>query len=242
MAHQERKTESSRHGGALPLAVTAALFVVLRLFAVSGYDWHTAFAVLHTMDVDDSVSIVVGTLMADSFAAAAYLTLLTPIALLWMRMGLQTARRLRTQATAERLSARSGLRSGALLLFSLVATLGAYVWTFHAWWLPLIALAATVLLFALAYGTKAGGRLQRVALWTGRRLGMLITVGWLIAAATVKTPWVPLEHVELRGGVQLRGYVLRAEPGFLKLLTEREREFRILSDNDVTSRREISGH
>ncbi|WP_267243034.1 hypothetical protein [Streptomyces sp. PR69] len=145
-------------------------------------------------------------------------------------------------AAAEGRSRRPDPLSGALLLLSALVAVSAHVWTFHAWWLPLIAVAVGVLLFAIGYGTKAGGRLQRLALGTGRRLGLLIAAGWLIAAATVTTPWVPLERVELRGGETLRGYVMQAEPGFLKLLTEQHRELRILTDQEVTSRKEISGH
>ncbi|MFV8132220.1 hypothetical protein [Streptomyces syringium] len=241
MAHDE--TDSGGHHNGLPLTIAAVLFLVLRLFAVSGYDWHTAFAVLHTMDVDDSISIVMGTLMADPLAAALYLALLTPIAVLWLWMSLHEARQPDAGATAKsRRPARPGLKSGILLLLGALVPLSAYIWSFHAWWLLLTALAVGIALFAIGYGTKTDGRLQLLALGAGRRLGLLILVGWLVAAATVKTPWVPLERIDLRNGAHLRGYVLQAEPGFLKLLTEHHREFRILTDQEVTSREEIQGH
>nr|AFJ68083.1 hypothetical protein [Streptomyces nobilis] len=239
MAHDE--TQSSGHGNGLPLTIAAILFLVLRLFAVSGYDWHTAFAVLHTMDVDDSVSIVMGTLMADPLAAAVYLALLTPLAVLWLWLSLREARQLDAGDPAQGRPTRPGPKSGILLLLGALVPLGAYVWSFHAWWLPLTALAVGIVLFAIGRGTKADGRLQQLARWTGRRLGMLILVGWLLAAATVRTPWVPLERIDLRDGAHLRGYVLQAEPGFLKLLTEHRRDFRILTDQEVGSREEIQG-
>ncbi|MGI5531271.1 hypothetical protein ACQEVX_28990 [Streptomyces syringium] len=241
MAHDG--TDSGGHHNGLPLTIAAVLFLVLRLFAVSGYDWHTAFAVLHTMDVDDSISIVMGTLMADPLAAALYLALLTPVAVLWLWMSLHEARQPDAGAAAEsRRPARPGLKSGILLLLGALVPLSAYIWSFHAWWLLLTALAVGIVLFAIGYGTKADGRLRLLARGAGRRLGLLILAGWLVAAATVKTPWVPLERIDLRDGDHLRGYVLQAEPGFLKLLTEHPREFRILTDQEVTSREEIQGH
>lgn len=44
----------------------------------------------------------------------------------------------------------------------------------------------------------------------------------------------------MRGGTQLRGFVMAAEPGFLKVLTEDDRKFLILTDQEVTSREEIA--
>ncbi|MFE9259183.1 hypothetical protein [Streptomyces sp. NPDC006879] len=234
------ETEKNGYGDGLPLAAAAVLFLVLRLFAVSGYDWHTAFAVLHTMDLGDSIGIVIGTLMADSLAAAAYLALLTPIALLWLHRSFSASPAPHTSADAHQAQPpRPGLRSGVLILLSALAALAAYVWTFHAWWLPLAALAVGGLIFALGAGAKAGGRRQRLTVWTGRRLGVLIVAAWLLAAATVRTPWVPLERLQLRDGARLTGYVLQTEPGFLKVLTEEEREFLILTDQEVASRQEI---
>jgi vanillate/3-O-methylgallate O-demethylase len=48
----------------------------------------------------------------------------------------------------------------------------------------------------------------------------------------------------LRGSFfsELRGFVMEAEPGFLKVLTEHEREFLILTDQDVRWREEIVEH
>lgn len=239
MAHEE--AGSGGHGKGLPLAIGAVLFLVLRLFAVSDYDWYTAFAVLHTVDVDDSIAVVMGTLMADPIAAAVYLALLTPLAVLWLPLSAPRSRRRTEEATA-RQPPRPSLGSGLLLLLGALVPLAAYVWSFRAWWVMAITVALGALLLALDRASKAGSRLRQLAQWTGRHLGRLIVAGWLLAAATVNTPWVPLERVDLHDEPPLRGYVLQAEPGFLKFLTENQREFRILTDQDVSSREEIQGH
>lgn len=44
-----------RTGSAAPLAAWAFAFLVLRIFAVSGYDWDTAFAVSVTIGLDDGL-------------------------------------------------------------------------------------------------------------------------------------------------------------------------------------------
>jgi hypothetical protein len=51
----------------------------------------------------------------------------------------------------------------------------------------------------------------------------------LLGAATISTPWVPLEWIAMRDGKEVQGYVLQAEPGFLKVLTEHERTLLILT-------------
>ncbi|NBE53234.1 hypothetical protein GUY60_17775 [Streptomyces sp. YC537] len=224
------------------MAGAAFLFLVLRLFAVAHYDWHTAFAVLHTIDLNDSVGIVLGTVMADSLATTVFFALLVPVAVLRLAVSVYAADQ---GAPGTRRGApphtRPDLVSAVLLLIALLAV-GVYVMTFHAWWLPPIVAAACALLLGFAYGVRAGGALRRAALWASHHLGTLLVLVLLVGAATVRTPWVPLERIELRGGPTLRGYVMQAEPGFLKVLTAKDREFLILADSAVASRAEITEH
>ncbi|MET9952489.1 hypothetical protein ABZ135_13215 [Streptomyces sp. NPDC006339] len=230
------------HGTGLTVTFAAFAFVVFRLFAVSGYDWHTAFAVLHTLDLDDTIGLVIGTVMADSLASIVLLTLLVPVAALRLTVGLRTARQARNRVLTEGQRRHGPDLTGALLLLIAVVAVVAYIGTFHSWWLLLLVLAAGGLVFGIGYGLRAGGRLKRGALWISRHLMALVGVAMLLGAATITTPWVPLERIELRGGTELRGFVMVAEPGFLKVLTEHEREFLILTDQDVTSREEIGAH
>ncbi|KKZ73544.1 hypothetical protein VO63_12425 [Streptomyces showdoensis] len=225
----------------MTLTSAAFLFLLLRLFAVAGYEWHTAFAVLHTVDLNDSLGIVLGTVMASSVISAVFIAALTPVALVSLlesRRGFEEAKR-REREGAEH---RAPDLTGTVLLTILLVMMVAYLWSFDAWWLPLIAAATTVVYFALAHGARAEGKRRRAALWAGRHLGVLLLVGLLVGAATSRTPWVPLEEIGLRDGAVLRGYVMQDEPGSLKVLTEKDRDFLILMDPDVASREELGLH
>lgn len=238
--------QESGNGAGLTMAGAAFLFLALRLFAVSHYDWHTAFAVLHTIDLNDGVGIVLGTVMADSLATTVFFALLVPVAVLRVAVSVRGADR-DAPGSPEAAPAqgaphgRPDLVGAALLLVALLAV-GVYVVTFHAWWLPPVVAAACALMLGFAYGLRAGGRLRRAALWSSHHLGVLIVLALLVGAATVRTPWVPLERIALRGGPTLHGYVMQAEPGFLKVLTASDREFLILTDTKVATRAEITRH
>jgi hypothetical protein len=61
---------ASTHAGSA-LTGAAILFVLLRLFAVAHYDWHVAFALLHTLELDDAPALSLGTFMANSHISSA---------------------------------------------------------------------------------------------------------------------------------------------------------------------------
>ncbi|MFK4066907.1 hypothetical protein [Streptomyces sp. NPDC029674] len=236
------KTEADGQGAGLTVTTAAFTFLLLRLFAVSGYDWHTAFAVLHTLDLDDTIGLVLGTVMADSFASVLFLALLLPVAVLRLVMEARALREARNRARAAGRRAERPDLAGAMLLLIAVVAVVAYIGTFHSWWVLLLMVGVCGVVLGIGYGVQAGGRLQRAAFWATRHLVALTGLAMLLGAATITTPWVPLERIELGGAKGLRGYVMQAEPGFLKVLTEKEREFLILTDDDVRSREEIAAH
>ncbi|WP_399921131.1 hypothetical protein [Streptomyces kanamyceticus] len=239
-SHETEKTDG--HGAGLAVTTAAFAFLLLRLFAVSGYDWHTAFAVLHTLDLDDTIGLVLGTVMADSFASVLFLTLLLPVAVLRLVMEARAMREARNRALVEGRPAERPDLAGAMLLLIAVVAVVAYVGTFHSWWVLLLMAAVGGLVLGIGYGVRAGGQLRRAAFWATRHLVALAGLAMLLGAATITTPWVPLERIEMRDGKDLRGYVMQAEPGFLKVLTEHGRHFHILTDQDVRSRKELVGH
>ncbi|MFF6773039.1 hypothetical protein ACFY8W_05680 [Streptomyces sp. NPDC012637] len=235
-------TETDGRGTGLTVTAAAFAFVVLRLFAVSAYDWHTAFAVLHTLDLDDTIGLVIGTVMADSLASVLILTLLLPIAALRLIEDLRAAREAGIRVPAEEQRPERSDMTGALLMLVAVVAVAAYVGTYASWWVLPLVFAVSALVLGIGYGVRAGGRLRRGALWASRHLLALVGLAMLLGAATITTPWVPLERIGLRGGAELRGYVMQAEPGFLKVLTDHDRDFLILADREVTSREEIAAH
>src|SRR5690349_17205437 len=70
------RSVSAKHTGSA-LTGAAVLFVLLRLLAVSHYDWHTAFALLHTLELDDAPGLFLGTFMADDRISTVLLMIVT---------------------------------------------------------------------------------------------------------------------------------------------------------------------
>lgn len=218
----EREREGTFPHTGLSLTGAAVLFLALRLFAVTGYDWHTAFAVAETLGIDDAATIVVGSLMAEPVAAGAAVALTAALAIVH-----QWRMRREGQAHLGRLA----------LLVAVVVFGAALVVSYGMWWVPACtALIAAVL--ALLLHLRRRDRWRRVAGWIVARTGAVVVLAILIMAATVRTPWVPLERIETDEGT-VYGYVLDTSPGFLKVLDEEHHRLEILVSTDVTSRVEL---
>ncbi len=200
----------------------AVLVVLLRILAIAGYDWDVAFAITHTVDLDDLPALMLGTLMGDHALAAAALGLLVPVvAFAWWRRA-----RHRPEA--------------AIAVLVLVAICLSLALTTDGWWvLPLLAAVTSALLLASrADVSRPAGRVLRLAV---ERVGLLSVVVLLVAAATSRTPWVPKERIETTSGV-LTGWVLATDPGFLKVLDADGRHLLILRAGEVRGREELGAH
>ena len=210
-----RNTRSST-GAAAHATAWAFVFLILRIFAVSGYDWATAFAVSTTLSLDSGVSLLFGSLMAGHLLTAVLLILVLPLLIAAYRWGPR------------------GHRPVVLLLTTVaLVTLVALTASFHSWWLPL---AATVVLgvFALARRLVLRRRLRRAAASVMARVAWVAGMAVLFVAAVVQTPWVPQERIETTHGT-LTGYVLSVDSGYLNILTD-DHKFVILISGEVLSR------
>ena len=79
-----------REGGAAPVAAWAFAFLVVRLFAISGYNWDTAFLVSTTLGLEDGLRILFGSFMTARLVVAPLLVTLLPLlmaAFLWSPKG-----------------------------------------------------------------------------------------------------------------------------------------------------------
>ncbi|QQQ77650.1 hypothetical protein IOD16_03815 [Saccharothrix sp. 6-C] len=208
-------TEKPHLGTALTGA--AVLFVLLRLLAVSHYDWHTAFALLHTLDLEDAPGLFLGTFMADASISSVLLVVMVPLTVFYA------------------VGRRS--RVAPLVVAVLVAFLVAHVLSYHRWWVPVGAVVLTVLLVFVERMRRLHAQMDFVL----RRFGYVVGGVALVVAAVVATPWVPLERIEVGDGA-VEAYVMETSPGFLKVLGARERGFRILRAEDVRSRVELADH
>jgi len=220
------KTESAKSHAGSTLTSAAVLFVLLRLLAVSHYDWHTAFALLHTLELDDAPGLFLGTFMADTRISSVLLIVLLPFTVLYL---------LATRADRSRVQL-----GGVLLLVVLAAMLISHVLTYHYWWVPAGAAALAVVLVLLERAHRHP-RLRGPITFLLKRSGVLVVATALVVAAVVATPWVPLERVATTSGTH-DYYVVETSPGFLKVLGAEHREFMILRDDEVVSRTELTDH
>lgn len=201
---------------AVPAAAWAFAFLILRVFAVSGYDWNTAFLVSTTLGIDDGLALIFGSFMAEHLAVAVLLVLVLPLLVgtyLW---------------------APDGRRAVVVLPMAIgLVLLVALTMSFRIWWVPVATLAIS--------GSLEMVRRMRAVRWLHkalsammRRVGLLTGMAVLFVAVLVQTPWVPREHIVTTDG-PIIGYVLSVDSGYLNVLTE-DQEFLILISSDVISR------
>lgn len=203
-------------GAAAPLAAWAFAFLVLRLFAASGYDWDTAFRVSTTLRIEDGLRILFGSFMAGRLFVAPLLVFVVPLLVgsyVWSPEGRHP----------------TVLLSAALALVTLMSL----TVSFTTWWLP-VATAAMLGAFWLVHRLPSEDRLPRALSAVLERAGWLVGVATLLIALVTQTPWVPLERIETRDGT-INAYVLSVDSGYLNVLTE-DHEFAILLTRNVRSR------
>ncbi|WP_149361064.1 hypothetical protein [Lolliginicoccus suaedae] len=196
------------------------LFLLLRLLAVCGYDWNVAFAVIHTVDLNEGFGILVGTLMGEPLFTGIGLALIAPLPLLRLLWPSDSVH-----------------RGSALVLIAVITTAYASLLaTYQQWWLLAITAAVTLLLLVL-HRAQQHGRLHRAGTLILHRAWLITGLLVLMLAAIVRTPWVPLEHITLTDRTE-DGYVMETSPGFLKILTADDRDFIIIPTDEVTAREE----
>ena len=199
--------------GAGQLAAWGFSFLLLRIFAVSGYDWDTAFLVSTTLGLDDGVVLLFGSLMANYLLTAVLLACLLPLLVAAAIWGDPRYRVVKTALAA----------LGLVLVASLTVS-------HRLWWLPVSTL---VLLgcFALVRRLPPANRVRRTLMSALARIGLMVGAATLLVAVFVQTPWLPQERIGTTQGT-ITGYVLSVDSGYLNVLTD-DQEFVILLSEDV---------
>ncbi|MCU4295587.1 hypothetical protein D3I60_00565 [Brevibacterium permense] len=201
-------------------AGVATLFLLLRLMAVADWNWGTASSIAETLDFSDALPIVLGTLFAEPTLTGILLAVLLPLAfieLIWPAVDLGRGRTL----------------SELLFPAALLAASVTWLLSFRSLWFVVGALGVGILVVLLRLLWREGvghdlvGRLLR-------RLGIASVVGFLVLAVFVDTPWMAHEEITVDGQTHT-GYVLTAEAGFIRVLTD-EREVLIISSSAITGR------
>lgn len=210
MGHREAKAAASEQAGgeasgATVVGVSAGvlvIFLLLRILAVSHWDWEVAARVLDSFDFGDSAGIIAGTFFSAPLLAAAVLAIVTPFVLLrvtWHR------HRHRVSMTA---AAMAVLCTALLISVALSEGL---------WWAPVLALALTTGLY-LAGRVDQDRRFRRAVHWLVARSWVIAVIGTLVLAVAVQVPWSSLETITLRDGTAIDAYVLQESPSGLHVL------------------------
>lgn len=198
--------------------VTLVLF--LRVFAVSGWNWEVAAAVIDSVNFDDAISIFLGTLFERPGITGALVAVLLPVAIsrdYWL-------------ARAHALRSRA---SNGFVVLGLAATTYVLVRTFHMWWVVWVTAAMTVVLIIASIVWRKGIA-HDIIVRVGKHMGFLLVLTLMYLSISVDTPWMSKERIDTDVSTYF-GYVLENNPGFLKVLTD-DHEVIILPDGDVLSR------
>lgn len=216
-AAEDRVQLPTRFAGAAASGATwGVAFLTLRIFAVSGYDWNTAFLVSTTLGLNDGFALIFGSLIAEHTLTAALLIGLLPLLFAGYLWGPREHRTVVLLLTA----------LGVVILVALTASFG-------IWWLPAGA-GAVFGVIALIHCLPPGRPLRHALAVAMARVGWVAGIGVLFLAALGQTPWVPREVIETTDGT-VTGYVLSVDSGFLNVLTV-DREFTIVISGTVLSR------
>lgn len=203
-------------GGAAHLAAWGFVFLVLRIFAVSGYDWDTAFLVSTTLGLDDGLALMFGSLMAGHLLTSIVLVIVVPLLI------------------AARLWGPPEHRPLLMLLTTVgLVTLLALTVSFRTWWL-FPAVGVVLALIAVTRRLLRESRLRDALIEALGRATWVAGAAALVVAAFVTTPWVPLEEIATTDGI-VTGHVLSVDSGYLNVLTD-EQDFVIILTADVRAR------
>lgn len=206
--------------GAGATAGVAALFLVLRLLAVSDWDWSTTAAVADTVDFSDVIPIVLGTLLAEPGLTGILLAVMLPVtvgALIW----------------PSRATGGNRTLTGMILPAVLVAATVTWMNTYRQWWLPVVAVLIGVVFVVLRLAVHHGIA-HDVSVTLTRRIGVVGVIGVLVMATVVSTPWMEHERFTTADGT-MTGYVLNVESGYVRVLTE-DRDVVILDSDEIRKR------
>ncbi len=203
------------------VASGAVLFILLRIMAVAHWDWNVAGLIADSMNFNDTIGVVLGTLFGRPMLMSIGVLMLTPLAgvdLIWQVK-------------------KNKQPPIGLLLFVpfLVASTVALSSTQRNWWLPagIVALFLVLLLLRIYWRTKAG----RQALLKLFRATWGLAAAWVfLFAVLIDTPWMGRERIQTTDQGVVDGYVLQVSPGFVRVLDHNPRKVRFILTGNIQSR------
>ncbi len=186
-------------------AAVVALFLFVRILAVSHWNWNVASDIADSFNFDDAISILFGTLFEMPIVSGIIISVVLPLAifrLFWLTRH------------ADRVSNLTDV----FVIITLGITLFVLIRSYGMWWPLAIVFAVTGSLIVAALLPESA-RTRKILSKVGRNAGTLMVASFLLLAVLINTPWIPREQIETDDG-KIYGYVLQENAGFIKVLTD----------------------
>lgn len=204
--------------GAATVVIT--LMIILRVFALSGWEWEDARDIVTTINIGDVPSIIIDTVYSMPVVSAFIVAVGGPL------VAALTLRRWRRKGRVDPVH--------LVLLVLIVAAAISLLYSFAFWWmLALLILITFALLMVLS--SRAPGRVRRAGNAVVTHTIFACVGLELIVAAFAPTPWMQREMITLNSGTTIDCYVLEVESGFVKIL-DQDRHVQVLISGDIASR------
>ncbi|TDB71024.1 hypothetical protein E1264_42660 [Actinomadura sp. KC216] len=200
------------------VALGGMLFLVLRLLAVAHYDWHVAFSLAESVNFDDVIGVVVGTLLGAGTLTGVVLAMVLPLAV---------ARHVHHVVRGEWRPHQT------VFLAVLVGVLVAALITLRSWPGLVVALVVSTSVFTVMWRR---GPLRPYLSKIFAHMGVVIGLAFLGLGGLTDTVWVPEQRIGLRDGTTITGYVMEVQSPYTEVLTEEGRDIRIVMSGEVVSR------
>lgn len=201
-------------------AALVAVFLFVRVLAVSKWDWGVASDIADSFDFDDAVSIFFGTLFELPIATGIIVSVVLPLSIFRMFW-------------LSRHRDRSGTITDIFVIITLAVTLFVLIRSYAMWWPLVIVIIVTAGLITAAL-LPEDARVRKVLSRLGRNTGVLLVVSLMVLAVTVSAPWMSREEITYQGKA-IHGYVLDENAGFVKVLTD-SHEVLYLKVSDIEER------
>ncbi|GAB3276061.1 hypothetical protein GCM10027589_01560 [Actinocorallia lasiicapitis] len=206
-------------GLGITAALAALLFVILRLLAVTHYEWESAFALSDSINFDDTLGVLIGTFLGEPTWTAVLVSFLLP---------LLVGDHLRQ------------LRDGRWVIgpaLGIIVLAGIFVMaltTFRLWPALMVLIIGSVARTVVWRTPRGEELLDRFA----ARSGLLVMIAVLFMAGVTDSMWVPKERITLTDG-DLVGYVVADDGSFLVILVDETRKITMVDADRATARTEL---
>lgn len=206
-------------------AVVVVMVLLIRIMAVSGWNWDTAAELADAFNFSDAVPILFGTLFELPVLTSLAAAIILPLAC--YRLYLVHKWKLHESEVPDWVT-----------VVILVVMLFVLYNTYGMWWPFALSLTWGLAISIFVFKVHKGEILELLDSLSDRT-GTLLLIAVLALSVLVQTPWNPREEITLTDGSVIVGHVIETTPGFVKVLNS-DKEVRIILTGDVASREGVA--